>query len=49
MWRKAPHFNQRFTGEISQDGNKIACQWEFSEDGKSWRLDFDLDYSKVVG
>jgi hypothetical protein len=25
----------------------INGQWEFSEDGKSWKIDFDINYIKV--
>jgi hypothetical protein len=46
-WREAPGFNQRYIGKISADGKTIAGQWEFSEDGKSWNVDFDLTYTKV--
>ena len=45
VWREAPGFNQRFTGHIT-DG-LIEGQWEFSEDGKSWKVDFDLTYTKA--
>lgn len=47
MWRQATGFNQRYTGKIGDDGKKIEGQWEFSEDGKSWDVDFDLSYTKV--
>jgi hypothetical protein len=48
-WRDAPGFNQRFTGKISEDGTTIAGQWEVSEDGKSWKVDFDLNFTKAAG
>lgn len=47
MWRDAPGFNQRYVGRVSDDGKTITGQWEFSEDGKSWEVDFDLNYNKV--
>jgi len=47
MWRNAPKFNQRYIGEIGKDGRTITGQWESSEDGKSWKVDFDLNYEKV--
>ena len=47
MWREAPGFNQRYIGKIVDGGRTIAGQWEFSEDGKSWEVDFDLTYTKV--
>ena len=47
VWREAPRFNQRFTGSISDDGRTITGQWEMSEDGKHWKVDFDLNYTKV--
>ena len=46
-WRDAPGFNQRYIGKIGGDGKAIAGQWEFSEDGDSWKVDFDLNYTKV--
>ena len=49
VWRDAPGFNQRYIGKISADGKTIAGQWEFSEDGKSWKVDFDLNYAKAAG
>ena len=47
MWRDAPGFNQRYIGKISADGRTISGSWEFSEDGKSWSVDFDLTYTKT--
>jgi hypothetical protein len=46
QWRRAPGFNQRFTGRFSDDGNTIDAAWEFSEDGETWRLDFELIYTQ---
>jgi hypothetical protein len=37
----------RYTGRISEDGRYIEGQWEFSEDGITWKVDFDLEYTKV--
>jgi hypothetical protein len=49
IWREAPGFNQRYTGKLSDDGRSITGRWEFSEDGKSWNVDFDLNYTKAAG
>ena len=46
VWREAPKFRQRFTGTIT-DG-LIEGMWEISEDGTSWKVDFDLTYTKVA-
>jgi hypothetical protein len=46
IWRNAPDFNQRYVGTISDDGNTIAGQWESSNDGKHWAIDFDLTFQK---
>jgi len=46
-WRFAPGFSQRYIGHISADGKTISGNWEFSEDGKSWRVDFDLTYTRI--
>jgi hypothetical protein len=47
MWREAPGFNQRFVGKLTDGGKTIAGQWEFSEDGTNWKVDFDLTYTKA--
>ena len=49
IWREAPRFHQRYIGKLSDDGRNITGRWEFSEDGKSWKVDFDLNYSKGAG
>ncbi|MGQ5259853.1 hypothetical protein ACTWLT_03750 [Micromonospora sp. ZYX-F-536] len=46
LWRDAPGFNQRFTGTLSPDGDTIDAQWERSEDGVDWRLDFRITYRR---
>lgn len=48
-WRDAPGFNQRYIGKVSEDGRSITGRWEMSEDGKHWKVDFDLNYEKVAG
>ena len=48
-WRYAPGFNQRYIGKISEDGRTITGRWEMSEDGKHWKVDFDLNYEKIAG
>ena len=47
LWRDGAPFSQRFTGTFSGDGKTIAGRWEAAEDGKSWRTDFDLIYTRV--
>ena len=47
LWRDGEPFSQRFTGSFSEDGNTIAGRWEIAEDGKTWRTDFDLTYTRV--
>ncbi|MGH3682451.1 MAG: hypothetical protein ACRDT2_19630 [Natronosporangium sp.] len=46
IWREAPGFNQRFTGTMSADGNTVDARWEMSEDGATWRVDFELTYTR---
>ena len=46
IWRDAPGFFQRFTGTFSADGGIIDGAWEFSADGKLWRVDFQLVYRR---
>jgi hypothetical protein len=40
-------FAQRFTGQLSPDGDTIEGRWEISEDGSPWRLDFELTYRRL--
>jgi hypothetical protein len=47
QWRHAPGFHQRFTGRFRDDGNTIDAAWEFSEDGETWRLDFELSFRRA--
>lgn len=44
IWRDAPGFNQRYIGTLSADGRTISGAWEFSPDGQSWSIDFELNY-----
>ena len=48
LWRDGQPFSQRFTGKFSQDGKTIEGRWEMAEDGKTWKTDFDLTYTKFV-
>ena len=47
VWREAPGFRQRYTGEISEDSTTIKGAWEGSADGREWKHDFGLTYIKV--
>jgi hypothetical protein len=47
LWRDAPGFWQRYDGVFSSDGTTIAGAWEGSSDGKAWKHDFELNYTKV--
>jgi hypothetical protein len=44
LWRAAPRFHQRYTGQFSADGQTITGRWESSVDGTTWTFDFGLDY-----
>jgi hypothetical protein len=48
-WRQSPGFNQRFRGEISADGARIAAAWErgLGERGDQWEVDFEVTYERV--
>jgi hypothetical protein len=48
IWRDGPPFSQRFTGKISDDGNRIEARWEAAKDGTSWETDFDLVFTRVT-
>jgi hypothetical protein len=47
QWRDDPTFYQRFSATFSPDGRTIKGAWENSEDGKNWKHDFDLTYTRV--
>jgi hypothetical protein len=44
-----PGFNQRFIGEISDDGNTIQSRWErgVGDAGDMWELDFPMTYVRT--
>ena len=46
IWRKAPGFSQRFKGIISKDGKTIKASWEKATNGKDWKHDFDMIYTR---
>jgi hypothetical protein len=39
-------FSQRFAGTLAEDGKVITGAWEISDDGSTWKHDFDLTYTK---
>ena len=52
LTRNAPDFSpldfhQRFKGRFTDDGSTIQGTWEQSPDGRNWKRDFDLTYTKV--
>jgi hypothetical protein len=47
FWRDGEPFSQRFTGKISDDGNRIDARWEAAKDGTNWETDFDLIFTRV--
>jgi hypothetical protein len=49
LWRTGQPFAQRFGATFSEDGNTILGRWEMSEDGVSYRTDFELVYRRSVG
>lgn len=48
LWRTGEPFAQRFTGTFSDDGQTIVGQWELAEDGTSFRVDFNLTYTRIT-
>jgi hypothetical protein len=47
LWREGEPFAQRFSAQISDDGETIVGRWEKAVDGLTWETDFDLTYRKV--
>jgi hypothetical protein len=48
IWRDAPGFSQRFTGELSEDGKTISGLWKLSEDDETWNDDLEITYRKLA-
>lgn len=48
LWRDGPDFAQRYSGRLDPEGGVITGAWEICDDGKTWRHDFDLTYTKVA-
>jgi hypothetical protein len=48
LWRDGDDFSQRFTGTLSDDGERLEGAWEISHDGSSWEHDFDITFTKVA-
>jgi hypothetical protein len=46
-WRDDPHFSQRFTVKISEDGNTMVSSGEMRRDGSAWEDDLNLTYYRV--
>jgi hypothetical protein len=42
------NFRQRFTGTFTDGADTIRGQWETSDDGVEWRLDFRLTYHRTA-
>jgi hypothetical protein len=47
LWRDAPGFSQRFTGNLSDDGNTLDGQWELSTDDSTWDDDLKITYGRA--
>ena len=44
--RQGAPFDQRYVGQVSDDGNTISGAWERSDDGTTWEHDFNLTYTR---
>lgn len=47
-WRDDPHFSQRFTITIEDNGSKMASVGEMSREGAAWETDLALTYVRVT-
>ena len=41
-------FTQRYLGQLSDDGKRIDGEWQSSNKGQDWQLDFHLNYVKLA-
>jgi hypothetical protein len=46
LWRNAPGFSQRFSGELAEDGETIEGRWELCQDDVSWTSDLEITYRR---
>jgi len=46
VWRDAPGFDQRLTGQVSSEGKTMQVRVEKSLDGSNWTLDFYINYTR---
>ncbi len=47
QWRTAPHFSQRFTATIVDNGDTIISVAELCEDDVTWMRDLEMTYKRV--
>ena len=45
-WRDDPHFSQRYTIAIDEDGDTMTGHGEMSRDGAPWEKDLALTYAR---
>lgn len=46
-WRNDPDFSQRFTFELTDNGNTITGNGEMCKDGETWEQDLQLTYTRI--
>ena len=46
-WRNDPEFSQRFTWELTDNGNTIISKGEMCKDGTIWEKDLELTYKRA--
>ena len=46
-WRNTPEFSQRYTWNISKDGNTIISKGELSKDGGAWEKDLEQTFTRI--
>jgi hypothetical protein len=47
LWRDAPGFAQRFEGTFKDGGQTIVGLWELCTDGKTWKPDLEMTYTRT--
>jgi hypothetical protein len=49
LFREGPDWPQRYVGQFSDDGNRIAGRWERGESlGAPLELDFEMNYTRLT-
>lgn len=47
-WRNVPNFSQRYSWTLTDNNNSIVGKGELCEDGRNWKKDLDLTFTRMA-